>query len=135
VGDDCDDFASTMVHDGLGGFDERTAGIGHVVDENGNFILNVSDEDHAGDFVRAGSLFVDEGETEVKAVSDGGCSVGRKLANFEISFREKITHLLAPPASGLTTTASFTLTFSRIHLKVLGSAYKLSTGTLKKPWI
>ena len=44
-------------------------------------------------------------------------------------------NLFAPPASGLTITQSFTFKFSRIHLNVLGSAYRLSTGTLKNPWI
>lgn len=45
------------------------------------------------------------------------------------------TYRFAPPASGLTTTQSSTLKFSRIHRSVLGSAYRLSTGTLKNPWI
>jgi hypothetical protein len=45
------------------------------------------------------------------------------------------THLFAPPASGLTTTQSSTLKFSLIQRNVLGSAYRLSTGTLKNPWI
>jgi hypothetical protein len=45
------------------------------------------------------------------------------------------TNLFAPPASGLTTTQSSTFKFSLIQRNVLGSAYRLSTGTLKNPWI
>lgn len=47
-----------------------------------------------------------------------------------------MTYRFAPPASGLTITHPWPpLKFSRIHRRVLGSAYRLSTGTLKKPWI
>lgn len=58
----CDDsynFPSFVGHDGLGGFDQSAAGIGHVVDENGDLVLDVADENHAGDFVGACALFVD----------------------------------------------------------------------------
>lgn len=44
-------------------------------------------------------------------------------------------YLFAPPASGLTITLFRTSKFSRIHRRVHGSAYRLSTGTLKNPWI
>ena len=64
VSDDSDDFARAVRHDCLSGFHERAAHVGHVVDE-----------DHAGDFVGAGALFVDEGEAEVEAVGDGGYSL------------------------------------------------------------
>ena len=74
--DDGHDLAGAVVHDGFGGLDQRAAGVGHVVDEDGNAVAHVADEDHAGDFVGAGALFVDEGEAEVEAVGDGGCSVG-----------------------------------------------------------
>ena len=46
-----------------------------------------------------------------------------------------LEYLFAPPASGLTMTAFEISIFSLIHRSVLGSAYRLSTGTLKKPWI
>jgi len=49
--------------------------------------------------------------------------------------RFQSAHLFAPPASGETITHSLTFRFSLIHLNVLGSAYRLSTGTLKNPWI
>ena len=75
--DDGDDLARAVLHDGVCGFDERAAGVGHVVDEDGGFAADVADEDHAGDFVGPGSLFVDEGEAEVEAVGNGGGSVSR----------------------------------------------------------
>ena len=70
MSDDSNDFPSSMVHDCFGGFDKRAACVSHVVYENCDFVLDVSDEDHAGDFVRAGAFFVDEGEAEVEAVGD-----------------------------------------------------------------
>ena len=74
--DDGDDFLGVaLVDERVGGFDEGAAGVGHVVDEDGGFGGDVADENHTGDFVGAGALFVDEGEVEVEAVGDGGCSV------------------------------------------------------------
>ena len=75
VRDDGDDLVRAVLHDGVGGLDERAAGVGHVVNEDGGFATDVADEDHAGDFVGARPLFVDEGETEVEPVGDGGSSV------------------------------------------------------------
>jgi hypothetical protein len=69
-----------MRHYCFRGFDERAASIGHVVYEDGNFVLYVADEDHAGDFVGARALFVDEGEAEVEAVGNGCCSISHLLA-------------------------------------------------------
>jgi hypothetical protein len=76
MGDDCHDFARFVHHYRFGGFDERAAGVGHVVDKDGDFVLDVADEHHAGDFIGARALFVDKGEAEVEAVGDGGCSKG-----------------------------------------------------------
>jgi hypothetical protein len=45
--DDGDDLASLVRHDGLGSFDERAACVGHVVDEDGDLVLDVADENHA----------------------------------------------------------------------------------------
>ena len=45
-----------------------------------------------------------------------------------------MTNRLAPPASGDTITDSLqSVTFSLIHLRTAGSAYKLSTGISKNP--
>ena len=59
----CHDFFSVaLVDECVGGFNECAAGVGHVVDEDGGFGGDGADEDHAGDFVGAGALFVDQGE-------------------------------------------------------------------------
>lgn len=45
-------------------------------------------------------------------------------------------YLLAPPASGETMMQFFhSGMFSLIHFRTAGSAYKLSTGISKNPWI
>lgn len=81
VRDDGDDFGGAVGHDGVGGFDEGAAGVGHVVDEDGDFVGDVADEDHARDFVGASAFFVDEGEAEVETVGDGGCAVKGEQGN------------------------------------------------------
>ena len=42
-----------------GGGGEGPACVGHVVDEDGGSAGDVADEDHAADFVGAGTFFVD----------------------------------------------------------------------------
>ena len=69
-----DDFLGAMFHDCFGGFDEGTAGVGHVVYENGNFVHDVTDKDHAGYFVRTSAFLVNKGKPKVKAVGYGSCS-------------------------------------------------------------
>lgn len=65
----------TVLHDGVGSLDEGTAGIGHIVNNNSNLVLHVADEDHARDLVRAGTLLVDQGELQIKAVGDSSGTV------------------------------------------------------------
>lgn len=83
----------TVCHDGNGSscavldnhisrFAEGSASVGHVVDDDGSAALDISDEDHAADFVRASTLFVDECELNVEAVGDGGCSTEAVSANY-----------------------------------------------------
>lgn len=43
VNDDGVDFLSTVLHDGVGGLNERAAGIGHIVDDDGDLVLHVAD--------------------------------------------------------------------------------------------
>lgn len=76
VGDDGVDLASTVLHDRLSGFGERSAGVRHVVDNNGNLVLDVSDEDHPGDLVRTRALLVDQSELKIEAVGNGSGSGG-----------------------------------------------------------
>lgn len=55
---------------------EGTAGVGHVIDDDGDLVLHVTDEDHARDFVGARTLLVDQSELEIEPVGDtsGTCS-------------------------------------------------------------
>ena len=73
-------FFGAMLHYRVGGFHERAACVRHVVDEDGDFVLDVPDQDHAGYFVRAGALLVDEGEAEVETVGYGCRSIPQTLA-------------------------------------------------------
>ena len=72
--DDGHDLLGSVRHHGVRGLDEGTAGVGHVVDDDGDFAADVADEDHSADFVGPRAFFVDEGEGEVEAVRYGGCS-------------------------------------------------------------
>lgn len=78
VGDDGDDLAGAVVLDRLGGLGEGAAGVGHVVDEDGDLVDDVADEHHAADDVGARALLVDQGEAAVQAVGDGGGAVWRE---------------------------------------------------------
>ena len=70
VGDDGDGTTSAVLDDNVGGFAEGAASVGHVVDDDGDLAAHVTHQDHAGDLVRAGTLFVDQGEAEVEAIGD-----------------------------------------------------------------
>lgn len=82
----CDDghnFLCSVGLEGFSGFGKSTACVGHVVDEDSDLVLDVSDENHAGDFVGTGTLFVDESKVEVETVGDGGCAGwGVRLGDF-----------------------------------------------------
>lgn len=76
VGDNGDGAAGSVLDDDLGGLTEGTASIGHIVDDNGDFAANITDQNHARDLVGTGALLVDESEAEVEAVGDGSSSLG-----------------------------------------------------------
>lgn len=76
VDDNSVDFLSTVLHDGVGGLDKSSASIGHVVDDDGNLVLDVTNKDHSGNFVGTRALLVDQGELRIQSVSDGGGTVG-----------------------------------------------------------
>ena len=65
------DLGGTVLHDSFGGLGERAAGVGHIVDDDGNLVLDITDKDHAGDLVRAGTFLVNERELQVQAISNG----------------------------------------------------------------
>ena len=72
------DFRGPMLHHRVGRFDKGSASIGHIVNDNGNLVLNVTDEDHAGDLVRTRTFLVDEGKLQIEAVGNTRRSVGKR---------------------------------------------------------
>lgn len=61
---------------------DGAAGVGHVVDQDGHAVLDVTDQHHAVHFVGLLPLLVDEGEVHVEPVRDGrhaGQRTGRTL--------------------------------------------------------
>lgn len=132
MSDNGDCVPGAMLNHNIGGFHERSTCVCHVVDDDGGLVFDVADKNHFGHLVGSGPLFVDQGEGDVKGVGYG-CGPG--MISTGLGGKDRRMNLLAPPASGDTMTHSRVFTFSLIHLKVLGSAYKLSTGTLKNPCI
>ena len=68
VSDNCDRLACAVLDHHISSFDESAASVGHVVDDDSDAVADVADQNHAGDFIRACALFVDEGEAEVEGV-------------------------------------------------------------------
>lgn len=71
VDDNGVDFLGTVLKDGVGSLDEGATGIGHVVDDDGDLVLDVTDKNHAGDLVGPGTLLVNQGELQIETVSNG----------------------------------------------------------------
>ena len=67
VNNDGVDFLGTVLHDGVGSLDKGT-------DDDGNLVLDATDEDHARDLVGSRTLLVNEGELQIKTIGDGGCT-------------------------------------------------------------
>ena len=61
-------LARAVRHHRLRRLDERAARVGHVVDQYGYFVLHVTHQNHARDFVRPCALLMDQGEVQVEAV-------------------------------------------------------------------
>lgn len=72
VDDNGVDFLSTVLHDGVGGLDEGSASISHIVDDDGNLVLDVTNKNHSGNFVGTRALLVDQGELRIQPVGDSG---------------------------------------------------------------
>lgn len=72
VDDDSVYFLRAVLHDSVSGLDERTAGISHIVNDNCDLVLDISDKDHAGNLIGASTFFVDESELQIEAVGDAG---------------------------------------------------------------
>lgn len=124
VGHDRNGCNCAVLDNHVGSFTEGSASVGHVVDDNSGAALDVSDKDHAADFVGTSTLFVDERELDVEAVRNSSRSVNSCVSKLfsEVYLYPSVPYLFAPPASGETITHSCGFKFSRIHLSVLGSA-------------
>lgn len=70
-------FLGAVLHNSVGGLDEGTAGVSHVIDDDGDLVLDVSDKDHAGDLVGASTFLVDQSELKVKTVGNSSSTVQR----------------------------------------------------------
>lgn len=92
VGHDGNGGSCAVLDDHVGGFAEGSAGVGHVVNDNSGTALDVSDEDHAADFVGTSTLFVDERELDVEAVGDGSSSVNAVSAKYPQNFVRSLLH-------------------------------------------
>jgi hypothetical protein len=75
VGDNGDGGCCAVLDDHVGGFAERATSVGHVVDDDSGATLDISDQNHATNFVGAGALLVNQRELNVKAVGDRSSSV------------------------------------------------------------
>lgn len=76
--DNCIDFLGPVLHNGISGFDESAASVSHIVDDNRDLVLDVSDKHHAGNLVGASSLFVDEGELKIETIGDCSGPIDRE---------------------------------------------------------
>ena len=68
------DFPGPMLHHRVGRFDKGSASIGHIVNDNGNLVLDVTNKDHSGNLVGTRAFLVDQGKLRIQSVSDGGGS-------------------------------------------------------------
>lgn len=71
-------FPSAVLHHCVGRFDKGSAGISHVINDNGNLVLDVANKHHSGNFVRARTFLVDQGELRIQPVSESGGSVEKR---------------------------------------------------------
>lgn len=65
VDNDGVDLGCAVLHNGFGGLGESTTGVGHIVDDNRDLVLDVSNKNHAGNFVGTGTFLVNKSELQV----------------------------------------------------------------------
>ena len=63
------DFPGTVLHHCVRCLYKGSAGIGHIVHNNGYLILDISYKNHSRNFVGARAFLVDQGELRVQSVS------------------------------------------------------------------
>lgn len=71
VSDNGDGSLGAVLDDNVSSLAKGTAGVGHVIDDDSCAIFDIADKNHAADFVRAGTLLVDESEADVEVVGNG----------------------------------------------------------------
>lgn len=74
------DFPGSMLHHRVGRLDKGSASIGHIVNDNGNLVLDITDKYHSRNLVGTRAFLVNQGELRVQSVSDGSGSDKYKLA-------------------------------------------------------
>jgi hypothetical protein len=79
VYDNSVDLLGAVLHDGVGGFDESTTCIGHVVNNDRNLVFDISDEDHSRDLVGTRTFLVDESELQVETVRNPSSTIEDKV--------------------------------------------------------
>lgn len=70
-----DGLGAVLLEDGSS-LAESAASVGHVIDKDGNLVLDVTDKNHATNNVGAGALLVDKSEAGVEVVGNGGSTLG-----------------------------------------------------------
>ena len=68
---------------------DRSARIGHIVDQNSYTIFDVTDQDHGGYFVGLLPLFVDESEIDIQTIGNGRYSANENMKRKKMVFKNK----------------------------------------------
>lgn len=76
VRDDRHHFFRAVRHEYVGRFHKCAAGVCHIVDQDRDAAVDITNKRHARDLVRLGPLLVDQGEVEVEAVGKSGGTLG-----------------------------------------------------------
>lgn len=74
VGDNGNGGSCAVLDDDVSRFAEGSTGVCHVVDDDSCAALDITNEDHAADFIRTSTFLVNERELDVEAVCNCGCS-------------------------------------------------------------
>lgn len=68
------DLDGTVLSKGLGGQSEGTASISHIIDQDGDLSLDISNQHHPGNLVGLLTLLVDQSKVQVEAISNRSSS-------------------------------------------------------------
>jgi len=113
------------LHQTIRSMHNRAACVGHIVDQDGNLVLDISHQNHGGHLVGLLALLVYQGELHIQAIGNRGYTVRitYKYILSDMIRKKAIIYRLAPPASGDTMIEFFhSGMFSLIHFSTAGSA-------------